>query len=124
MKLTREFARDLNRIDGDGTRAAKFAFFSPAREAAKELSNPSSVKDLGPVLKKYGRATVGMCLAATAVSRQDRLNQKTVEWGKEVLSHWHSKTQSNIDSLVIHDGLHPTKIEQYAALFISSTIDD
>lgn len=124
MKLTREFTRDLNRIDGDGTRAAKFAFFNPAREAAKELSSHSVIENFGNVICKYGRPTVGMCVAATVVARQDRLHRETVEWGREVLSHWHNKTQSNVDSLVINDGLHPTRIEQYAALFISSTIAD
>lgn len=75
-------------------------------------------------LKEYGRATVGVCVAATILKRQNRLEPKTVQWAQEIMKIWTNKVPSNVDSVVIYDGLHPSKIEQYAASFICFTIDE
>lgn len=121
MKLEREFLQSMRNINGDGGREAKFEFLRKARACAKELSNPSIAQEFSKCLKKYGRPTVAVCLASTVLSRPDRLSPELVEWAKEVVKLWYNRPD-NIDSVEICDGLHPTRIEDYSKLFVSSTI--
>ncbi|MGX8701503.1 hypothetical protein [Caproiciproducens sp.] len=120
MKLDNTFSREIKKINGDGSREAKFAFLNPTKQAAKELST-TQVSDLSrEVLRKYGRASVGICVAATVIEREDRLEYETVQWAREVMRLW---TNRPIDTgcVLIQDGLHPTKIEEYARSFIRAT---
>ena len=121
MKLDTSFARDLKKINGDGTRDAKFAFLRPAQNAAKEMSNPAVINNFGSIVKMYGRTTVAICTAATALERADRLNPETVEWAREVIALWTNRP-ADLGTVLIADGLHPTRIEQYAGALINATI--
>ena len=124
MKLDRTFSKELSRVNGDGSRQAKFSFLNPAREAAGKLSTINVFDVFNDIVREYGRATVGVCVAATILNRQDRLEPDSICWAKEVMKHWTNKVQNNVDSVVIRDGLHPTKIEQYASSFIRCTIEE
>lgn len=123
MKLDTTFTRELKKINGDGSREARFAFFTPARTAARELSNIHVCDIFSEVACKYNRTTIAVVLAATIIDRRDRLNYDTVRWAQEVMSFWTNRTPSQVDSVIIRDGIHPTKIEQYAGSFIRCTID-
>ena len=124
MKLDRTFAREIEKnANGDGSREARFAFLNPAREAAKKLSTPNVMREFNDILREYGRATVGICVAVTAIGRRDRLEPRTVQWALEVLKLWTNRPGDIID-LYIHDNLHPTRIEEYAGSFIKLTTEE
>ena len=118
--LDKAFVQELKRINGNGSRADKFAFLTCACAAAKEMSTPEIRNRFDAMFKSYSRATIGICIAATIVSREDRLNPETVKWAREVLSYWTNRPPT-FDRVIIDDGLHPTRIEEYAASFISLT---
>lgn len=120
MKLDKTFSSELRKINGDGTREAKFAFLSLAKSAARELSTTAVSSVFSDVVRKYGRAAVAVCLSATILRRQDRLLSSTVQWAHEVIRLWTNRPNT-IDCVVIDDGLHPTRIEEYAGSFIRLT---
>ena len=121
MKLDTSFARELKKINGDGTRDAKFAFLRTAQAAAKEMSNPDVINNFNGIVKTHGQTTVAVCVAATAIERADRLNPVTVQWAREVIALW-SNRPADLGTVLIADGLHPTRIEQYAGTLINATI--
>ena len=124
MKLDGTFAREIEKTtNGDGSREARFAFLNPARDAAKRLSTPNVRNDFDDVLREYGRATVGLCVAVTVWERRDRLESRTVRWAEEVLKLWTNRPHDNL-CLFINDGLHPTRIEEYAGSFIKLTTEE
>lgn len=121
MKLDETFIKDIKKIaNGDGSRKAKFNFLRSVKSAAKELSTPSVVQTFNKVLCKYGRVTIGICLAATTLARQDRLSSSFVKWGYSVLNLW-SNRPSDLSCVCIDDKLHPTRIEEYAYDFVRMT---
>uniref|UniRef100_A0AAU8B502 Nucleocapsid protein n=1 Tax=Dulem virus 34 TaxID=3145752 RepID=A0AAU8B502_9CAUD len=120
MKLDKTFSRELLQINGDGSREAKFAFLSPAKAAARELSTPAVASIFPDVVRKYGRTAVAVCLASTILQRQDRLLSSTVQWAREVMRLWTNRP-NNTGCVSIDDGLHPTRIEEYAGSFIRLT---
>lgn len=122
VKLEKCFEREVRKINGDGSREARFAFLNPAKAAAKELSTPSVASVYGECIKKYGRVTVAICTAATIAERRDRLEFNTVLWANEVLKLWNNRP-SDISCVAIRDGLHPTRIEEYAQSLIKITTD-
>ena len=73
--LLKEIKKTAN---GDGSREAKFTFLKSAREAAKEMSNPTIRDCFHDIVSKYGRATIAICLAASVVEKEDRLEENTV----------------------------------------------
>lgn len=122
MKLEKCFEGEVKKINGDGSREKKFAILKAARAAARELS-VVNVRTVYPeCIKKYGRVIVEICTAATIISVRDRLSYDTVQWAEEVLKLWTTRP-ADISSVVIRDGLHPTRIEEYAAELIRLTID-
>lgn len=121
MKLDISFAREIDKAaNGDGSRKARFAFLNPAREAARRLSTPNVRNDFNDVLREYGRAVVGLCVAVTVCERQEKLGTRTVQWAEEVLKLWTNRPNDTRD-LYISDGLHPSRIEEYAAPLIRLT---
>lgn len=88
------------------------------------MSSADAPYIFGDVLRRHGRAAVGACLAATIVARADRLEPKTVRWAREVLSVWTNKVPSNVEGLIINDGLHPCRIECYAGSLIDCTVEE
>lgn len=124
MKLDRTFAREIKKTaNGDGSREARFAFLSPAREAAKKLSTPNVKREFDDILREYGRATVGLCVAVTVWERRDRLESRTARWAMEVLKLWTNRP-SDILCLYICDNLHPSRIEEYAGSLIRLTTEE
>ena len=124
MKLDRTFAREVKKAaNGDGSREARFAFLNPAKEAARKLSTPNVMREFDGILREYGRATVGLCVAVTAWERRDRLESRTVRWAMEVLKLWTNRPP-DIRSLYIGDNLHPSRIEEYAGSFIKLTTEE
>lgn len=124
MKLDRTFAREVKKAAyGDGSREARFAFLNPAKEAARKLSTPNVMREFDGILREYGRATVGLCVAVTVWERRDRLESRTVRWAMEVLKLWTNRPP-DIRSLYIGDNLHPSRIEEYAGSFIKLTTEE
>lgn len=121
MKLDRTFIKEIVKTaNGDGSREARFTFLGTAREAAKELSTIKAPQIFNSVIRKYGRATVAVCVAATILQHQDRLELNTCQWAREVIKLWQNRT-NDIGRVAFNDGLHPTRIEEYAGAFIRLT---
>lgn len=124
MKLDRTFAREIKKTaNGDGSREARLAFLNPAKEAAKKLSTPNVRREFDDILREYGRATVGLCVAVTVWERRDRLESRTARWAMEVLKLWTNRP-GDIFCLYIYDNLHPSRIEEYAGSFIRLTTEE
>lgn len=124
MKLDRTFARDIQKVaNGDGSREARFAFLKVAGKAAEQMSSPDIMDHFDQVLQEYGRVAVGLCVAVTAFERKDRLNSGAVRWATAVLSLWTNRPY-DILCLYIHDGLHPSRIEEYAGAFMKLTTEE
>ncbi len=124
MKLDRTLANDIKKqANGDGSRDAKFAFLKRVKAAKKTLSTTQVQTAYNTALKEFGRVPVAVCTAVTILERQDRLNEYAVKWAWEVLKLWTNRPR---DILVacIDDGLHPTRIEEYAGDFIRLTTED
>ncbi len=120
MKLDKTFERDIRKLNGDGSYAAKFEHLKVVRAAAKELSSPNVIRDFNTILKKYGRAAVSVCVAATLSWRWERISDSALQWAKEVLKLWTNRPKGT-DQFAIRDNLHPTKIEEYAGALIKFT---
>ena len=123
MKLDATFAREVRKTtNGDGSREARFAFLKPAKEAARKMSSPDVMEEFDNIVREYGRATVGLCVAVTAFENRDRLDNGTVQWAREVLKLWTNKPPDSL-CLYINDGLHPTRIEEYAGSLMKLTTE-
>lgn len=124
MKLDKTFANEVKKAaNGNGSKEARFAFLNPAREAARKLSTPNVRNDFDNVLREYGRATVGLCVAVTVWERRNRLEGRTVRWAEEVLKLWTNRPHDDL-CLFINDGLHPSRIEEYAGSLIKFTTEE
>lgn len=123
IKLDDCFARELRKTaNGDGSREAKFAFKEKVTKAAKELSTPEVPYIFSDVIKKHGRIPVAVCVAVTIAERRDRLDyNETVCWADAVLKLWTNRNFSSLLFAYINDGLHPTRIKEYAGSFIRLT---
>ena len=123
MKLDATFAREVRKAaNGDGSREARLAFLKPAKEAARKMSSPDVMEEFDNIVREYGRATVGLCVAVTAFENRDRLDSDTVQWAREVLKLWTNKPRDRM-CLYINDGLHPTRIEEYAGSLMKLTTE-
>ena len=124
MKLDKTFVQEIKKTaNGDGSREAKFAFLKSAKAATAELSTTNVFNVFDDVCRKYGRAAVGVCLAATIMERRDRLEPETVRWAIEVMKLWTNRAPINIEGVIIRDGIHPCKIEWYDSTFIRFTTE-
>lgn len=122
VKLDKCFEREVIKINGNGGREDMFSFLNPAKAAAKELSTPNVADIYRECIKKYGRVTVAICTAATILDRCDRLDFSTVLWANKVLQLWNNRPY-DLSCIVINDGLHPSRIEEYAQRLIKITSD-
>ena len=122
VKLDSTLAREIRKTaNGDGTRDARFQFLRSAENAAREMSTPEVMDTFDDALRKYGRATVAVCVAATIERRQDRLEMWSVRWAQQVMNLWTNRPPSGSSRVLIDDGLHPCRIEDYAGGFIKAT---
>ena len=124
MKLDKNFILDIKKIaNGDGGNDHMKAFRRTLRAANAELSTPTVRERYGECIKKYGRVPVAICTAVTILYRQDRLEWCSAQWAREVLKCWTNRPHTDLDFAYIDDGLHPTRIEEYAAELISLTTE-
>lgn len=122
MKLDQTFVRDIrNQARGDGSREAMFAFRRKVKETAKALSTTKAAEVFRDVLKEYGRVPVAVCVAATIIERRDRLEWRSYQWALEVMKSCENALHDHT-SACICDGLHPTRIEEYAGSLLNLTI--
>lgn len=126
MKLDSTLARDIKKqANGDGSREAKFAFIKKVREASEMMSTPEVQRGkFDEAMKAYGRVAVAVCVAATLYQRRERLDFWKFDWATEVLSLWTNKTAHGVEDACIMDGIHPTRICEYAGSFIRLTIEE
>lgn len=120
MKLDSELVMEIKKSNGDGTRRTRFPFLDDIRGAVAECSTPSVRTAFNKVFRNHSRAAVAVAVALTINDRREVLNKKVVRWADEVLNLWTNRP-SDIDGMGIIDGLHPSRIEEYAALFINAT---
>ena len=123
MKLDRTLAKEIKAANGDGGREAKFSLLRKIDEARKDMSTPEVMTQFNDMPRKHGRAVTAICVAATLWSRRDRLDGWRLKWAAEVLDLWTTKPPSGVSRAVIDDGLHPTRICEYAAGFINFTTE-
>lgn len=124
MKLDKTFEKEIIKIsNGNGSREAKFNFLKSAKETAKELSTIKAAEIFNSTIKKHGRVTVAICVAATILQKEDRLDYPTCQWARKVISLWGNRP-SDISCVAFCDGLHPTRIEEYAGGFIRLTTEE
>lgn len=122
MKLDPTFERELKKAaNGDGTFDYKFEMLKLASTAAQEMSTPAIVRAFNTYLRRYGRAIIALCVAATILDRADRLSPGAVAWAHQVLTMWTNRGTTSTSRLIIRDGLHPTRIEEYAGGLIKHT---
>lgn len=119
-KLDRTLAKEIKAANGDGSREAKFSLLHRIDEAAKDFSTPDVIRDFDRLLAKHGRAVTAICIAATIWLRLERLDGWQFLWAQQVLEQWTTKpkTENGISRAYINDGLHPTRICEYAGQFI------
>lgn len=120
-KLDKTFAREIEKqANGDGSREAKFTFKKKVEEVARALSTPKAAEAFNDCLKKYGRVPVAICVAETIIERRDRLEWRSYMWALEVMKLYTNAPPNKIFAY-IDDGLHPTRIEEYAGSFMRMT---
>lgn len=125
MKLDTTFAREIKKVaNGDGSDEHMRTFRKTLRMVKAELSCVGVRERYNECVKKYGRVPVAICTAATVVDRQDRLESKSITWALEVLKHWTNRPNTTLYFAVIEDGLHPTRIEEYAAPLMQVTTEE
>lgn len=124
MKLDKTFIRDIKKIaNGDGGADHRKAFRQTIKAANAELSSPTVRERYSECISKYGRVPVAICTAVTIIYRQDRLEWRSVRWAQEVLKCWTNRPHTDLDFAYINDGLHPSRIEEYAAGLMSVTTE-
>ena len=125
MTLDRELAKEVKKLNGDGSREAKFALLKRLDAARKDFSTPKVRETFNDTLKEHGRAITAVCVAVTLDRRRDRLDHWNWHWALEVIALLpQSFTQANLSRAYIDDGLHPTRICEYAADFIKLTTEE
>ena len=124
MKLDRTLAREIKALNGDGTRGARLDTLNKVRAASKDLSVPKVREQFNDCLKTHGRAVTALCVASTLYTRRERLDEWGLTWALSVLNLWTNKMPSFIDRASIDDGLHPTRICEYAGSFIRLTTEE
>ena len=124
MKIDKELAKEIKALNGDGSRAARFETWRRVEAAKKELSSTDAARKFGECLKKHGRAVVALCVASTLYERRERLDGWGIWWATAVLDIWTNRGPSFRERAAIDDGLHPTRICEYAGPFMRAVIEE
>ena len=125
MKLDRTLAREIRSLGGDGSRAAKFALLRRIDAVRADLSTPQVMTNFDDCVMKHGRAIVAVCVAATLNARHDFIGDWKIYWIDGVLNVLPSCiTQQNLERAVIDDGLHFSRVCEYARSFILATSEE
>ena len=118
MALDRALAREIKRAAPDRRdREAYFAFAERIRATKAEMSSPAVRDHFYEMLAKHGRPETAIVLAATIWDRRKRLDGWKLKWAEEVLDRW-PHTPYLLEDAAIQDGLHPSRICEYAGEFI------
>lgn len=121
MKLDREFEKELiQQSNGDGTIESHRSFLKVLRAVKKDLSSIDAPKRYDACIRTYGRVAVAICTAVTITAWEERHDTRTVLWAREVLKCWTNRAKDILE-FFIDDGLHPTRIDDYALSFIRMT---
>lgn len=121
MKLDQTFAREIKKqANGNGSREERFSFVKKVKEANKMLSTTKAAEVFNDCLKTYGRVPVAICVAETIIEWRDRLEPRSYRWALEVMK-LYTNAPANKLFAYIDDGLHPSRIEEYAGSFIRAT---
>ena len=118
MKIDSTLAREIKAANGDGGREAKFSLLRRVKDANAALSTPGVRTNFNTAIKECGRVPVALCVAATLYARKERIDKWGLSWAMEVLKLWTNRPSSYIEIANIDDGLHPTRICEYAGSFI------
>lgn len=124
MKLDSTLSREIKALNGDGTREARFETLRRVKAAQKDLSTPNVREEFGRALQLHGRAIVSLCVAATLWARRERIDGWGLLWALTVLDLWTNRGPQFIDRANIDDGLHPTRICEYAGELIRLTTEE
>ena len=125
MKIDRELVSEIKKeANGDGSREARFAFLKRLRATREALSNPTVTTEFHKLLNEHGRVPVAICVASTLYARSERIDRWGLRWAMEVLKLWSNRPPSYISCGLIDDGLHPTRICEYAGSFIRLTTEE
>lgn len=124
MKLDRTFARDIKKqANGDGSLEAKVTFKKQVEKTARALSTTKAAEVFDDCLKNYGRVPVAICVAETIIERRDRLERRSYMWALEVMK-LYTNAPKDKTFAYINDGLHPTRIEEYAKSLLRVTVEE
>ena len=124
MKLDCTLAKEIRAVNGDGSREARFRFLKKLDAAKKDFSSVDVMETFGESLKRHGRAATAICVAVTLWERRERLEGWRLSWAKAVLNLWTNCSPSNYNRAYIDDGLHPSRICEYAASFIRMNTEE
>lgn len=122
MKLDRTFIADINKVTAnDGTSAGRATVKTRLRACATKMSTIDIAEKLNEIIKEYGRAMVGICIAQKCAAEhyEDRHSERLCNWSRLVLAA--CKLELG-DNGTYNDGLHPTKVDDYSACLIDYTI--
>ena len=122
MKLDRTFVTEINKVTAnDGTSAGRAAVKTRLRACAAAMSTIDIDEKLNDIIKEHGRAAVGICIAQKCAGEhyEDRHDERLCSWSRLVLAA--CKTELG-DNGTYNDGLHPTRVDDYAACLIKYTI--
>ena len=122
MKIDKTLAAEIRKLNAHGERVAKAAFAQMMRGAVADFSNFNVMTDFGCIMSKHGRAITALCVAATIKTRADRLNSSTVDWAEAVLACFED-TERAVRLGTYENGLHPSRIEEYAKSLIKYTME-
>lgn len=121
MTLDQTFANEIRRqANGDGSRMAKFEFKRKVEETRRAMSTPTVLDNFGNFLGKYGRVPVAICVAETITERREQMHSSSYSWAQEVLKLYKNAPYDKLFAY-IDDGLHPSRIEEYAKTFMQVT---
>ena len=122
--LDRTFEREIKRLNGDGSREARFDTIKKLRAAMNDLSTPKVMETFNDCLRTHGHAAVAVCVAATLYERRERIDRWGFTWASAVLALWTNRTPAMVESICIRDQLHPTRICDYASGLIKLTTNE
>lgn len=124
MKLDSYFVKEFKQsANGDGSKEARIDFLRRASAAARDLGNPSVMREFGKILQKHGRIPVTICIAATASQNKEHISRKLADWSDEILKLYTNKPH-DLSRFAYNDGLHPSRIDEYTAFFVDNTIKE
>ncbi len=102
IMLDRLFAREIKAVaNGDGSDEYRISLSNELKQVSTALSHRYEFDD---TIKRYGRAKVCICLAAT-MSTQHGYERAQLSWAQSVMQLWTNKTPRSVSCALIN--IHP-----------------